>query len=120
LPTDETEKYYKNFWRLERLYELYRIYNENKTRLGLFLDFYKQLEKRKIISRKDFKDILKIVDTNNALGGEMEDFDTNFVEGGPPKRDLKHKDIFPRNHEALLPDEHIYGADELERAFYET
>jgi hypothetical protein len=37
LTTEETVKFYKNFWRLERLHELYRIYSENKPRLRLFL-----------------------------------------------------------------------------------
>jgi hypothetical protein len=41
--TDETEKYYTNFWRLEDLYELYNIYIDYHRNLREFLHFLNQL-----------------------------------------------------------------------------
>jgi hypothetical protein len=107
LSTDETEKFYKNFWRLERLYELYRIYNENKSRLRLFLYFYKQLGKRKVASRKDFDDVLEIMDTNNEIHEEIRDFQTDFAPNI-----LKRQE----GERSLLRND-VYTLDELERAF---
>jgi hypothetical protein len=119
LSAEVAEKYYRDFWRLERLHELCRIYNKNKSRLRLFMYFCKQLEKRKLTSRKDFDEVLKIIDTNNALGEEIHDFDTNFlskvVKGKAPI--TTDKEIFWPNDEGALPDPHIYGADELEQSF---
>jgi hypothetical protein len=115
----ETKKVYLDYLRLERLYELYRIYDEHEADLRLFLYFYKQLAKRKFTSRKDFDDVLKIIDTNNAFGEEIKEFDTIF----PPKL-LRVK--FPNrvfdpvdNGETYLPVKDFYTLDDLERAFYE-
>jgi hypothetical protein len=84
------------------------------------LYFYKQLEKRKVTSRKNFDDVLKIIDTNNALDEEIEGFDTNFLskllKGKRPSlidKDQQH------DNQTSFQGTHIYTADELERAFYE-
>jgi hypothetical protein len=122
LSAEVAEKYYRDFWRLERLYELCRIYNENKSRLPLFLYFYKQLYKRKLTSRKDLDDVLKIIDTNNALDEEIGDSETNFLpkllKGRHPSR-MTDKQIFQQDDRLSFPDTHIYSADELEQAFHE-
>jgi hypothetical protein len=119
LSAEVAENYYKDFWRLERLHELYRIYDENKSRLRLFMYFYKQLDKRKLTSRKDLDDVLKIIDTNIALDEEIEDFKTSFLpkplKGKAPS--LIDKEIAWQNNKPPLPNEHIYSADELEQAF---
>jgi hypothetical protein len=126
LSTDETIKFYKNFWRLEKLHELHRIYDEHRSNLRAFLRFFNQLKNRKITSRKDFDDILKIVDTNNALAEELEDipppnFSPKLLRGKFPNRvfDPIDKQISRQNDEAILPDNHIYSTDELEQAFEE-
>ena len=65
--TDETEKFYTNFWRLEGLYELYNIYKEYTRNLREFLHFLNQLRERKITTRRGFNKILKIIDYDKAM-----------------------------------------------------
>ncbi len=64
--TDETEKFYTNFWRLEGLYELYSIYKDHERNLRAFLHFFTQLRDRKITTSRGFNKLLKLVDANNA------------------------------------------------------
>ena len=74
--TDETEKFYTNYWRLEGLYELYNIYKEYNRNLREFLHFLNQLQDRKITTRRGFNKILKIIDNNKAMK-ESADFKLN-------------------------------------------
>ena len=74
--TDETEKFYTNFWRLEGLYELYNIYKEYTRNLREFLHFLNQLRERKITTRRGFNKILKIIDYDKAMK-ESADFEFN-------------------------------------------
>jgi hypothetical protein len=74
--TDETEKFYTNFWRLEGLYELYNIYKDYTRNLREFLHFLNQLRERKITRRRGFNKILKIIDENKAMK-ESADFELN-------------------------------------------
>jgi hypothetical protein len=107
------------------LYELYRTYKEHKPSLRLFLYFLKELKKRKVTSRKDLDDVLKIIDANIALGEEIEDFDTNFpqnlLRGKSPSRVFNQIDeqMFRQNGQTPVPDMYVYSADELEQAFDE-
>ncbi len=68
----ECENYYKNFWRLERQYDLYHIYIEFKPILKEFLRFFKQLKKRNITTRKGLDEILEVADNNNEINEELE------------------------------------------------
>jgi hypothetical protein len=74
--TDETEKFYTNFWRLERLYDLYNIYKEYPRNLRAFLHFLNQLRDGKVTTRRGFNKVLKIIDNNNAME-ELADFNIN-------------------------------------------
>lgn len=74
--TDETEKFYTNFWRLEGLYELYNIYKEYPRNLREFLHFLNQLRDRKVTTRIGFNKVLKIIDNNNLMK-ESTDFKLN-------------------------------------------
>jgi hypothetical protein len=65
--TDETEKFYTNFWRLESLYELYNIYKEYTRNLREFLHFLNHLRDRRITTRGGFNKVLKIIDNNKAM-----------------------------------------------------
>ena len=65
--TDETEKFYTNFWRLEGLYELYNIYQEYPRNLREFLRFFNELRDRKITRRTGFNKVLKIIDDNKRM-----------------------------------------------------
>ena len=65
--TDQTEKLYTNYWRLEGLYELYNIYKEYTKNLREFLHFLNQLRDRKITTRIGFKKVLKIIDYDKAM-----------------------------------------------------
>ena len=65
--TDETEKFYTNFWRLEGLYELYNIYKEYRRNLREFLYFLNQLRDRRITTRRGFNKVLRIIDENKAM-----------------------------------------------------
>ena len=65
--TDETEKFYTNYWRLEGLYELYNIYKEYTRNLKEFLHFLNQLRDRKITTRRGFNKVLKIIDYDKAM-----------------------------------------------------
>ena len=65
--TDETEKFYTNFWRLESLYELYTLYIEHTRNLREFLHFLNQLRDRKITTRRGFNKVLKIIDYDKAM-----------------------------------------------------
>jgi len=60
--TEDTEKFYTNFWRLESLYDLYNIYKEYTRNLKEFLYFLNQLRERKVTTRRGFNKILKIID----------------------------------------------------------
>ncbi len=68
----ECENYYANFWRLERQYELYQIYRDNKPSLREFIRFYKALNNRNVTTRKGFDEILEVVDYNNEVNEELE------------------------------------------------
>ena len=74
--TDQTEKFYTNYWRLEDLYELYNIYKEYTRNLKEFLHFLNQLRERKITTRRGFNKILKIIDYDKAMK-ESTDFKLN-------------------------------------------
>jgi len=74
--TDETEKFYTNFWRLEGLYELYTIYKEYTRNLREFLHFLNQLRDRKVTTRRGFNKVLKIIDYDKAMK-ESVDFKLN-------------------------------------------
>jgi hypothetical protein len=74
--TDDTEKFYTNFWRLEGLYELYNIYKDYTRNLREFLHFLNQLRERKVTTRRGFKKVLKIFDSNKTMK-ELEDFKLN-------------------------------------------
>jgi hypothetical protein len=74
--TDETEKFYTNFWRLEGLYELYSIYKEYTRNLREFLHFLNQLRDRKITTRRGFNKVLKMIDDNKAME-ELANFEFN-------------------------------------------
>ena len=65
--TDETEKFYTNYWRLESLYELYTLYIEHTRNLKEFLHFLNQLRDRKITTRRGFNKVLKIIDYDKAM-----------------------------------------------------
>ena len=75
--TDETEKFYTNFWRLEGLYELYNIYIDYTRNLKEFLHFLNQLRERKITTRRGFNKVLKIIDNNKTMK-ELENFKTSI------------------------------------------
>ena len=74
--TDETEKFYTNFWRLEGLYELYNIYKEYHRNLREFLHFLNQLRDRRITTRRGFNKVLKIID-DNKVKEDLTDFKTD-------------------------------------------
>ena len=74
--TDETEKFYTNFWRLEGLYELYDIYQEHSRILREFLHFLNHLRDRKITTRRGFNKVIKIIDNNQTMK-ELADFKLN-------------------------------------------
>jgi hypothetical protein len=76
---EQTEKVYLDYLRLERAYQFYRIYNEEKQNLGLFLRFYRELRKRKITTWKLFGDVLKVLDNNKAFSEEIEYFDKEVM-----------------------------------------
>jgi hypothetical protein len=88
LSTDDTEKFYMNFWRLERMYELYRIYCDHKPKLRIYLWFIRQLRRRRDVSVKNFKDVLEVLDNNKAFRYELEYFGKNimpkFLNGALP------------------------------------
>ena len=63
---DQTEQVYLDFWRLERLHELYHMYLEHKANLRAFSRFFKQLKDRKITTTKAFNRVLESVDINKA------------------------------------------------------
>ena len=72
---EETEKIYLDYWRLEGLYELYRIYCELKPKLRQYLWFIRQLRKRR--------------DNNKAFRDELDYFGKNvmpkFLNGSQPR-----------------------------------
>lgn len=76
---EQTEKVYLDYLRLERAHRFYRIYNEEKQSLGLFLRFYRELRKRKITTWKLFEDVLKVLDNNKAFSEEIDSFDKNVL-----------------------------------------
>jgi hypothetical protein len=45
---DSIEKYFMDFWRLQRMYSLYNIYRENKKAIPNILRLYNSLEKKRI------------------------------------------------------------------------
>ena len=45
---DSIEKYFMDYWRLERMYSLYNIYRENKKAIPNLLRLYNSLEKKRI------------------------------------------------------------------------
>jgi hypothetical protein len=79
LSYEDTEKAYCDFWRLERLHELYRIYCHHKNKLREILWFIKELRMRRDISIKNFKDVLSVLDKNKALRDELEYFGKNVM-----------------------------------------
>ncbi len=95
---EQTEKTYYDFLRLERLYELYIIYKEQKQNLREFLWFYKRLVARKV-TPKYYKEILQILDNNKGLDEEMAYFDKNVM----PKL-LNGERQSGENKVALYPD----------------
>lgn len=48
LTADEAERFYTDFWGLERMHSLYRIYRENKKAVPSLLRLYNSLEKKGI------------------------------------------------------------------------
>ena len=88
---EETEKAYQDFWRLQRLYELYQIYCEHKPKLRIYLWFIRQLMRRRDINIKNFKEVLEVLDNNKAFRNELEDFGKNvmpkFVNNSKPADD---------------------------------
>ena len=88
---EQTEKVYLDFWRLQGLYELYRIYCEHKPKLRIYLWFIRQLRKRRDISIKNFKDVLEVLDKNKALRDELQYFAKNampkFLNNNEPATD---------------------------------
>ena len=76
---EETEKIYLDYWRLEGLYELYRIYCELKPKLRKYLWFIRQLRKRRDISINNFKDVLSVLDNNKAFRDELNYFGKNVM-----------------------------------------
>jgi hypothetical protein len=86
---EETEKIYLDYWKLEGLYELYRIYYELKPKLRQYLWFIRQLRKRRDISINNFKDVLSVLDNNKAFRDELEYFGKNvmpkFLNGSQPR-----------------------------------
>ncbi len=72
LAPDECEKFYTDFWRLERQNYLYRIYKDYKPFLREFVWFLKELKKRGITTPKKFNDILEVADNNNEIYAEVE------------------------------------------------
>lgn len=89
LSYEETEKVYLDYWRLEGLYELYKIYLEDKPKLRQYLWFIRQLRKRRDISIKNYRDVLEVLDNNKAFGNELEYFGKNvmpkFLNNDKPK-----------------------------------
>jgi hypothetical protein len=87
-----TEKVYLDFWRLERMYELYSIYCDHKLILKQVLWFIRQLKKRKDISISNFKDVLSVLDNNKAFRDELDYFGKNimpkFVKNNRPADDV--------------------------------
>jgi hypothetical protein len=65
--TEQTEKFYTNFWRLEGLYELYNIYKEYTRNLREFLHFLNQLRVRKVTTRIGFNKVIKIIDDDKTM-----------------------------------------------------
>ena len=45
---DSIEKYFMDYWRLQRMHSLYRIYRENKRAIPNLLRLYHSLEKKRI------------------------------------------------------------------------
>ena len=89
LSYEDTEKAYCDFWRLERLHELYQIYCHHKNKLREILWFIRQLRKRRDISINNFKDVLSVLDNNKAFRDELEYFGKNvmpkFLNGSQPR-----------------------------------
>jgi hypothetical protein len=69
---EEIEKFYTSFWRLEGLYELYRIYKELNVRA--FIRFYNQLRDRRMANRRGFHKIIELIDTNVKTDIESANF----------------------------------------------
>lgn len=88
--TDNVEKYFNNFWRLEGMKSLYRIYLENKKAVPYLVRLY-NLFKKKVIPPRMYNQVF----------------------------DLVEKEIFREDDQASLSDVRVYSAEELERAFTE-
>jgi hypothetical protein len=86
---EQTEKAYVDYWRLNRLFELYQIYCDHKDKLREILWFIRQLRKRRDINIKSFKDALKVLDNNKAFNDELEYFGKN---------------VMPKFHNGILPE----------------
>lgn len=48
LTADEAEKFYKDYWRIERMHSLYRIYCEDRNAVPFLNQLYKLLKKKGI------------------------------------------------------------------------
>lgn len=95
LTADEAEKFYMDFWRLERMHHLYRIYQEKKNAIPNLLRIH---------------ELLKNKDISLKMYGRVFDF-------------IK-KQMFREDDRASLPAVRlyppIYTQDELERSFHRT
>ena len=76
---EQTEKVYLDFWRLQGLYELYRIYCELRPKLRQYVWFIRQLRKRRDININNFKDVLSVLDNNKAFRDELDYFGKNVM-----------------------------------------
>jgi hypothetical protein len=86
---DSVERYFSNFWRLERMEALYRIYTENRKAIPYLLSLFNLLRKKAIPYR---------------LYNQVFD----FVE----------RELVRRGEEISFSNDHVYTAEELEEAFH--
>ena len=50
LTADEAEKFYSDYWKIERMHSLYKIYYENRNTVPFLIQLYKLLKKKGIPS----------------------------------------------------------------------
>jgi hypothetical protein len=97
LTADEAEKFYMDFWRLERMHPMYRIYQENKSAIPNLLRLDKLLKKNGVSPK---------------MYGEVID----FIEKQIFREEDDQKSL--PNVQVYAPIAPIYTPEELERSFH--
>jgi hypothetical protein len=83
---DSVEKYFANYWRLERMKSLYKIYLENRKAVPNLLSLCKLLKEKGIPTRQ-YNEVF----------------------------DLIEREICRKEHQVSWSDNHIYDLDEIEK-----